>query len=103
MKSWHLTLILFLLIVFLAFWQLYSKQNVRQELISLCADDKLCIEQITEVQFDQLEMIKRESQRCNNNPQCSEIIALRKNQTIKPNLHIFIPRTHDSISKHDPK
>jgi len=95
MKSWHLTLFLILLIILFAFWSLDSNRQIRQELSKACRGDRQCVEQVNNVNLEQLEQIKRETHRCNNSPDCIELYTFGTGKYVKPNQHIFIPKTHD--------
>mgnify|MGYP000055236069 CR=1 FL=1 len=96
MKNWHITLFLFLLIIVLTIWSLYSSKNIRKELSKKCHGDIQCVEQINNVPLEQLEQVQRETHRCNNSPQCVELYTFGAGNYVKPSQHIFIPVTHDS-------
>ena len=96
MKSWQLTLLLVLLIIVFAVLRWNSTEHTRQALIKACREDLKCIKAIKQVPVGQLELIKRESYHANHDPAYNDMMTFGQGGYVKPDQHVFIPRTHDS-------
>jgi len=96
MKSWHLTILLLLLIICLAWLRWGSTIQMRELLIKECRGDGQCIKAIKQLPSGQLELIKRESYRANHDPAYNDMMTFGRGGYVKPDQHIFVPRTHDS-------